>query len=260
MKKVFLPLLICLVFLFSACDPAIDAKPEDNAKIEAVVKALAAEKTPSPSELIVTYDTKFTDYVLEDSPEGQEVKLNGNVLISVNMMDESSLYKGDFTLRGVSEELDGHYIFEISGKGEDPEKQSFTKDGTPFDSTDEKFKLVNRVIQLAGGEDSYQSPGLSMTITYSTSLAYSGNVKGTVKQVSKMSVKDGSISGTVNVDVSYKSDAIKAVISVSGKEEVIENVVINEISLNGKALKPGSISSEVKNSIKALLNSENSSI
>ena len=169
-------------------------------------------------------------------------------------------FKGDFTLSGAPDSYNGNYVFEISGKGDTFENERYSKDGTAFARTDEEYNLVEAVIQEATASDNYQSPGFSMTITYSTSLAYSGNVKGTVKQVSKMSVKDGSISGTVNVDVTYKSDAIKAVISVSGKEEVIENVVINEISLNGKALKPGSISSEVKNSIKALLNSENPSI
>ena len=259
MKKVFLPLLICLGFLFSACDPAIDAKPEDNAKIEAVVKALAAE-TPSPSELVVTYDTKFTDFALEGSPDA---KLKGTISQTANGLDDNEMvynFKGDFTLSGAPVDLNGHYVFEISGKGNTVENEHYSKGGTAFARTDKEYDLVEAVIREATASDNYQSPGFSMTITYSTSLAYSGNVKGTVKQVSKMSAKDGSISGTVNVDVSYKSDAIKAVISVSGKEEVIENVVINEISLNGKALKPGSISSEVKNSIKTLLNSENSSI
>ena len=262
MKKVFIPLLICLVFLFSSCDPAIDAKPEDNAKIEAVVKALGQE-TPYPSESIVSYDTKFTDFALEEG--SPDVKLRGTVSQTVNGIDENEMvynFKGDFTLSGASGDnssLNGRYVFEMSGKGENVEKQNLTKDGEKFGTDSEYYQLVSNVIREATASDNYQSDGFSMTITLNTTLRYSGEVKGTVKQVSKMSVNDGSVSGTVNVDVTYKTDAVKATINIAGKEAV-DNIEITEISLNGKPLKPGSISSEVKNSIKTLLNSENPSI
>ena len=121
-----------------------------------------------------------------------------------------------------------------------------------FDESPEFKDLILSVMKLSTESGNYQKNGFSMTMTINAPLTYSGEVKGTAKQLIKLSTKDGSLTGTFTVDVTYGSDSVKAVINASGTEK-IEAISIEEISLNGKALIPGTISNEVKNAVKELL-------